>query len=161
MYKEPRIETLKEKKLVGQCIAMSLVDNKTFELFSSFMPNRKTIKNTISKDIYEVMIYSDLHFKNFNPTHTFEKWAALEVSNNETIPDNMRTFNLETGLYAVFHYKGLPQGFGALMTYIITQWIPSSNYKLDNRPHFNILGEKYAKGSPDSEEEVWIPIKKQ
>jgi AraC family transcriptional regulator len=30
---------------------------------------------------------------------------------------------------------------------------------LDNRPHFEILGEKYKQGSPDSEEEIWIPVK--
>jgi AraC family transcriptional regulator len=34
-----------------------------------------------------------------------------------------------------------------------------SAYDLDNRPHFEILGEKYKNESPDSEEELWIPVK--
>ncbi|MFM9945765.1 MAG: GyrI-like domain-containing protein, partial [Bacteroidia bacterium] len=38
-------------------------------------------------------------------------------------------------------------------------WIPNSEYNLDNRPHFEILGEKYKNNHPDSEEEIWIPIK--
>jgi AraC family transcriptional regulator len=32
-------------------------------------------------------------------------------------------------------------------------------YFLDDRPHFEILGDKYKNGDPDSEEEIWIPIK--
>jgi len=30
---------------------------------------------------------------------------------------------------------------------------------LDNRPHFEVLGEKYKNGDPESEEEIWIPVK--
>lgn len=160
MYKEPKIEILQSKKLIGQSIEMSLADNKTFELFSNFMPNRETIPNVLSNDIYEVMVYNATYFKNFSPMNIFNKWATLNVSKYNTIPDGMKTLDINTGLYAVFNYKGLPQGFGELIAYIMTQWLPKSNYQLDNRPHFNILGNKYKKGSPESEETVWIPIKK-
>ena len=37
-------------------------------------------------------------------------------------------------------------------------WIAKSDYNLDDRPHFEVLGEKYI--NADSEEEIWIPIKK-
>ncbi len=39
--------------------------------------------------------------------------------------------------------------------------VPASEYEMDNRAHFEILGEKF-KGSfnPESEEGVWIPIRK-
>jgi AraC family transcriptional regulator len=37
--------------------------------------------------------------------------------------------------------------------------LPNSNYHLDDRPHFEILGEKYKNADPGSEEEIWIPIK--
>ena len=43
--------------------------------------------------------------------------------------------------------------------YIFTNWLPNSEYELDNRPHFEILGDKYINGSADSEEEIWIPVK--
>jgi len=45
------------------------------------------------------------------------------------------------------------------MNYIMSQWLPNSKYILDHRPHFELLGAKYKNNSPDSEEEVWIPIK--
>jgi AraC family transcriptional regulator len=38
---EPGIETLAEKKLVGRRMTMSLSNNKTGELWQSFMPERK------------------------------------------------------------------------------------------------------------------------
>ncbi|MGB1211400.1 MAG: GyrI-like domain-containing protein [Lacinutrix venerupis] len=158
MNQIPEIVTLENKKLVGHNITMSLVDNKTFQLFSGFMPQKKEIQNAISSDIFEVLIYNDTYFKNFNPTNTFVKWATVEVESNKTLPKGMSTLNLESGLYAVFKYKGLPQNFGAFMSGIFSNWLPQSKYKLDNRPHFNLLGEKAKRNSPDSEETVWIPI---
>jgi AraC family transcriptional regulator len=35
----------------------------------------------------------------------------------------------------------------------------SKEYELDDRPHFEILGDKYKNNDPNSEEEIWIPIK--
>ena len=154
----PRIENLPQKKLVGKSIQMSLADNKNFELFSSFMPQKKHIKKVVSSDVYEVMIYKTNYFKNFSPANTFTKWASVEVSDFESIPDDMEPYTLVDGLYAVFNYKGLAKDFGQLMRYILMEWLPNSDYILDSRPHFNVLGDKYKNNDPESEEEVWIPI---
>lgn len=158
MNMQPRIESISEKKLVGKFVEMSLIDNKTLELFSSFMPYQKEVKNSISSAIYEVMQYDAAYFKSFNPNNRFKKWGTLEVENLEEIPENMHTLVIETGLYAVFTYKGLAKDFSNLMQYVFTEWLPKSAYRLDNRPHFNVLGNKYIKNSPDSEEDVYIPI---
>ena len=147
------------KKLVGTSLEMSLKENKTFELFSSFMPLKKHISNTISNDLFEVLVYDDSYFENFSPTNLFTKWATLEVSAFSDIPDSMKTRTLEGGLYAVFNYKGLPKDFAQFMGAIFTEWLPSSEYQLDQRVHFNVLGRKYKNDDPDSEEAVWIPIK--
>ncbi|MDO6597149.1 GyrI-like domain-containing protein [Oceanihabitans sp. 2_MG-2023] len=155
----PRIETVSEKKLVGKAVKMSLIDNKTFELFSGFMPNRNLIKTTIGSDIYEVTEYNVDYFKNFNPNNNFKKWATLEVENTENIPEGMQSITIASGLYAVFTYKGLAKDFSKMMQYIFTEWLPSSEYALDNRLHFNVLGQKYIHDSPASEEDVYLPIK--
>jgi AraC family transcriptional regulator len=138
---------------------MSLKDNKTFELFSGFMPLRNGIKYVISNDIYEVMLYEATHFKNFSPANSFIKWATLEVTELDDIPADMESLILNGGLYAVFDYKGIAKDFGQFMGKIFMQWMPSSGYVLDQRAHFNVLGDKYKNNHPDSEEEVWIPIK--
>jgi AraC family transcriptional regulator len=44
--------------------------------------------------------------------------------------------------------------------YIFRVWLPASEYLLDDRPHFEILGAKYKDNDPESEEEIWIPVQK-
>jgi AraC family transcriptional regulator len=154
---KPRIETLLEKKLVGKRITMSLAENKTFILWQSFMPKRKEINNRVSNDLVSMQVYRE-SLKIGDLNQAFEKWAAIEVSSFDNVPEAMDTFVLKRGLYAVFDYKGLSTD-NSIFIYIFGTWLPNSDYVLDNRPHFEILGDKYKNGDPNSEEEIWIPIK--
>jgi AraC family transcriptional regulator len=155
---KPRIENLKEKKLVGKRLTMSLADNKTGELWKSFMPGRKEITNNLTNDFISMAVYKPTHFTDFKPTNEFEKWATVEVSAFDNIPDNMEKFILPGGLYAVFYYKGSSNDM-SIFQYIFGTWLPNSDYLLDDRPHFELLGEKYKNADPNSEEEIWIPIR--
>lgn len=152
----PRIEILSEKKLIGKRLQTSLANNKTHELWKSFIPRRTEIQNPISSDLFAIQVYEPTYFEAFTPNAIFEKWATLEVANFENIPAEMEPFTLSGGLYAVFELKGHDI---AIFDYIFRTWIPNSKYKLDLRPHFEILGAKYKKDDPNSEEEIWIPIK--
>ncbi len=154
----PRMETLIEKKLIGKRITMSLSANKTGELWQSFMQRRNEIQNTIGSELYSVQVYDSSYFHNFNPNTEFEKWASVEVADFDTVPAEMEPFLLPGGLYAVFYYKGLSTDTG-IFQYIFGTWLPVSEYELDNRPHFEVLGNNYKNDDPDSEEEIWIPIK--
>lgn len=160
-FTEPRIETIPEKKLAGKHMKMCLAHNKTSELWRSFMTEIKEIKNIVSSDLISMQVYDkSLDFKDFNLNTQFEKWAAVEVSDFNSIPDNMDTYVLHGGLYAVFIYKGLPALFQNTFQYIFYTWLPNSEFELDNREHFELLGDKYKNNDPDSEEEVWIPVKR-
>jgi len=155
----PRIEQLHEKKLVGKQIITSIANNQTFSLWSSFMPRRKEIVNTVSTDLFSMQVYPyDFDFTFSNLSVTFQKWATVEVTDFENIPEEMETYVLPAGLYAVFEYKGLNTDT-KIFEYIFGTWLPSSQYNIDNRPHFEILGAKYKNNDPNSEEEIWIPIK--
>lgn len=156
---EHRIELLPEKKLVGKCLSMSLVTNRTAELWRSFMQQRSEISNAVDSKLYSLQIYGPSHFQDFDPARVFEKWATAEVLHFDAIPQGMQSFLLPGGLYAVFHYKGLPSEGAKTFQYIFGTWLPGSEYALDNRPHFEVLGERYNNNSPDSEEEIWIPVK--
>lgn len=155
----PRIETIKEKKLVGTRMTMSYADYRIGELWGSFMPRRKEITNALTNDLISLVIYAPNHFIDFKPTNEFERWATAEVENFNKVPDEMETYNLSSGLYAVFNYKGMSSGASAFFQYIFTEWVPNSDYLLDDRAHFEVLGEKYKNNDPSSEEEIWIPIK--
>ena len=154
---EPRIKRTNEKPLIGMRLTMSLADYKVGELWKRFMPMRKNIDNNLSNDLLSVTIYNPHHFTHFDLSNEFEKWAAIEVANFDHVPEGMETCILPGGLYAVFDYKGLHTD-NAIYQYIFRTWLPGSAYVLDDRPHFEILGEKYRNNDPASEEEVWIPI---
>ena len=157
---EPRIEKLNEIKLAGKRMKVSFAGNKTRELWQSFMPRRKEIKNQIGAGRYSVEIYNNTEFfKNFNPSSEFEKWAAVRVNDYDDLPAEMETLTIPAGKYAVFIYKGKPSEAAETYRYIFTNWLPDSEFVLDDRPHFALMGEKYKGEDPDSEEELWIPVK--
>jgi AraC family transcriptional regulator len=158
---EPRIETLSTKKLIGNALKMSFDNNRTAELWQGFMPRRREIKGTVSTDLFCMQIYENvLTPTDFNERTEFEKWAAAEVSEFKQIPDGMMSYTITGGLYAVFIYKGMPVDFRETFNYIFYEWLPNSKYDLDQREHFEILGDKYKNNDPDSEEEIWVPVKR-
>ncbi|RRB04375.1 GyrI-like domain-containing protein [Larkinella rosea] len=156
----PRIEQVPEKKLVGKRLKMSLTNDKTGELWRSFMPRRKEISNAVTTDLFCLQVYEKpLDYSTFNPVTEFEKWAAVEVADFETIPAEMEAFTLPGGLYAVFRYQGASSEFADTFHFIFGDWLPNSEYVVDNRPHFEIMGYNYKNNDPASEEEIWVPIK--
>jgi AraC family transcriptional regulator len=155
-----RIETLAPKKLTGNRILMSYANNKTYDLWKGFMSRRSAIRNSTGTHLFSLQVYdSSFDFKVFDPHAVFEKWAAVEVTGFDDIPENMEPFLLPGGLYAVFIHTGAAATAGKTFTWIFGTWLPQSGYQLDHRPHFEILGEKYKNDDPASEEEVWIPIR--
>ncbi|HKI90049.1 MAG TPA: GyrI-like domain-containing protein [Draconibacterium sp.] len=156
---QPRIEIIPEKKLVGKHITTSLAKNKTQQLWKSFMKQRSKINNTVGTEFYSLQCYPESYFELFNPASEFEKWALIEVSNFDEVPKDMETYTLPEGLYAVFQYHGSASTADHTFRYIFETWLPNSIYKLDQRPHFEVLGEKYKNEDANSEEEIWIPIK--
>jgi AraC family transcriptional regulator len=154
-----RIETLGEKKLVGQHRTMSLAANTTPELWKGFMQQCASLPPGVGGVLYSLQVYAPAYFNKFHPEASFEKWAALEVMNVSNIPTGFETLLLTGGLYAVFLHKGPASAGPETFRYIFATWLPSSAYDLDNRPHFEVLGEKYKHEDPSSEEEIWIPIK--
>jgi AraC family transcriptional regulator len=156
---EARIENLAEKKLIGNYIKMNFIENKTFQLWNGFMPRLKEIKNPIDSNLYSLEVFPVGHFDNFDPANIFQKWAAIEVSDFEEIPSEMETLIIPAGLYAVFTHKGPASEGHKTYHSIFVEWLPNSQYTVDERPHFAIMGEKYKKEDPSSEEDIWIPIK--
>lgn len=157
---EPKIVELSPKKLVGMHKAMSLANNQTQQLWKGFMPRRREIKNSVSTAFYSMQKYdTDLLSEVFALHTQFEKWAAVEVVDFEEVPAGMEAYELIGGKYAVFVHKGPASAFKKTFDYIFEQWLPSSNYTLDHREHFELLPEGYSPVDPNAEEEVWIPIK--
>lgn len=158
---EPRIVDLPSKKLAGMHLGMTLKNNRTAELWRSFMPRRKDIPDVIGTDLISMQVYEPgFRPQNFTPDTLMEKWATVEVSSHDRLPPDIEPYHLQGGLYAVFLYKGRSSEFKSTWEYIFMQWLPASGYEIDQREHFEVIGEKYRNDHPDSEEEIWIPVKK-
>ncbi|KDN53906.1 GyrI-like domain-containing protein [Flavobacterium seoulense] len=156
---KPKITAFTEKKIIGCKQSMNYATYNPVPLWQHFMPRKKEIVNAISTDLFSIQQFLEGFWENFNPNTEFEKWVAVEVTDFENIPDGMNSLVIPNGWYAVFDYKGDGSDAAAFFEYIFKDWIPNSSYVVDDRPHFEILGEKYKKGDPDSEEEIWIPIR--
>lgn len=158
---EFRIENIDEKILIGMNKEMSYIDNKTAELWQSFMPRRSMIANRLDTNYYSLQVYSEVFdYSAFNPGMCFRKWALVEVSTADDIPEAMERYILKGGLYAVFNHIGPASAFAKSMDFIFGHWMPKSGYKVDDRAHFEVLEEGYNPMGEKAEEEIWIPIKK-
>lgn len=156
----PKIVNIAPKKLIGFSIEMSLLDNKTQTIWQLFMPRLKEIKNAVSADLFSLQNYPENYFTNFTPETLFTKWAAIEVNDFENIPEGFEKLAIPEGKYAVFLHKGNTEMFAKTAQYIYAEWLPNSGFQLDNKPHFEVLGDNYlGHENPESEEEVWVPIK--
>lgn len=154
----PDIVQSEPKILVGKRIQTTLMANETSKLWQSFMPFKNDILNRKSEILFSIENYKG-DFLAFTPETPFEKWAAMEVSEINALRHGMEICNIPAGLYAVFVYKGTDTDVIETFQYIFQTWLPTSIYALDNRPHFGAMGDKYIRNHPDSEEELWIPIK--
>lgn len=157
---QPDIVEIKTKKLVGIKVITSLADDKTSLLWKRFMQSRDAIKNNINEDLFSVQLYSEEFIKGeFDSQTVFEKWAAMEVYDFTIIPKGLQQLEIPAGLYAVFTHQGTAKEFAETSKAIFAEWLPSSDYSLDDRPHFEVLGEEY-KGpeNPASREKIWIPV---
>ena len=123
------------------------------------MPRRNEIQNSTSTNLYSLQVYSPSFFTSFDENAIFEKWAAMEVADFSILPGGMESFILPGGLYAVFLYQGEARDASPFFQFIFKTWLPGFTYELDKRPHFEILGEKYKRDDPSSEEEIWMPIR--
>ncbi|WP_340817828.1 GyrI-like domain-containing protein [Methanolobus sp. WCC4] len=156
---ESRIKTLEPTKLIGMHLKTSLAQNRTVKLWQSFMPGRMEIPNRTDAAYISMNVYPEGQNGMLSPTTIFDKWAAVEVSSHDVIPDGMEAYTLQGGKYAVFIHKGPASAFPKTMQYIFGEWLPNSEYELDGREHFEILSEDYDRNDPEAEEEVWVPIR--
>ena len=158
MIPEPEIVMASRRLLAGHSIELSLSLNLTAQVWQSFMPVRRKLIDTVGSDLYSVNIYPKAYFSQFDPARTFTKWAAVEVPETVDVPPEFEKLEIPAGLYAVFTYKGRSSDAAPFFNHIFMDWLPRSGYQLADRPHFEVLGTRYRKDDPASEETVWIPI---
>ncbi|MGB3776018.1 MAG: GyrI-like domain-containing protein [Leeuwenhoekiella sp.] len=158
---EPVFEDIEPRKLIGMRIETTISFDDTAGLWKTFVSRQQEIKNKKDNSYYSIQVYPEgLKMKDFTESTTFERWAAVEVLEYEQIPEGMEKKILSGGMYAVFTHVGPVKTFVETSNFIYSEWLPTSGYELDGRAHFERLGTKYyGPDHPDSEEEIWVPIR--
>lgn len=123
------------------------------------MSRKSEIINSANSNIYSIEEYPTGFMDSFNPNREYTKWAALEVSDIKDLAKSMKSFESPAGLYAVFIHKGTAQEGVKVYQKIFHEWLPSSDFILDDRPHFAIMKSDYRPDDPYAEEEILIPVK--
>lgn len=153
-----KIENCQGMQLVGMQHQMSMMENTTGDLWSSFMPRHNWIKERVDKNFYSVEIYPQGYFQDFKPQRRFEKWAAVRVDGAQELPEDMKSLQIPSGAYAVFTYLGKASETPRFYQQIFGEWLPGSEYSLDHRPHFAVMSPNYRPDDPKAEEDIWIPV---
>ncbi|QXP60154.1 GyrI-like domain-containing protein [Olleya sp. HaHaR_3_96] len=156
----PRIIQSKSILIVGLKDVLTFMTNGqgTGALARRFMPKRHQILNQVSDQKFSIQIYDQFDYNKISPKTEYIKWVGVEVSGFLNVPEGLETLKMESGKYAVFNYKGKPEGFLSAWQFIHENWLPSSGFTLDDRPHFEKLPEDYHPTNLEVEEEIWVPI---
>lgn len=158
MDQEPRFEELGPTKLVGISLEMSRTNDQTQKLWRSFMPRRNNISNRTATSFMSMQVFPDGANQVADPSAKFTKWAVVQVEDLDSVPEGMEAYTIDGGLYAVFQHNGPATDLSTVM-YIFQEWLPRSDYELDDREHFEVLPEGYNALDPSAHEEFWIPVK--
>lgn len=157
------IVTIDETILIGCSQRLSLQMNVISSLWKKFVPLSFKIPKLNDKTFYAVQVFDESFEKApFSPSLVYTHWACVEPAfkTSDNLPSELSTLEIPKGLYAKFLYKGSQDEFFAATQKLYSEWLPMNGYKCDQRPHFQIMREKYNPFSPDSEEEIYIPITK-
>lgn len=155
----PTLATAPPRRLIGIRIQTTLAENRAADLWRAFRPRVAEIPHRLGADFFDVKRYGpELAAGQFTPATGFEKWAAVEVADFSNIPEGMQPLDLPGGLYAVFIHRGPASAFARTYQYIFGVWFPASGYRLDDRPHFDVMGPGYRPDDPEATEEIWIPV---
>lgn len=146
--------------IIGVKAEASFMTNSkvTPRLAKQFMPRLGEVTSRKDNCTLSLQNYSNFNFKSFSLNTIFEKWIGVAVADFNDVPKEMHALTITSGKYVVIDFKGSIPEFMKLWQYIHSMWLPNSEFKLDNRPHFERLPPSYSPMQEVNEEEIWIPI---
>lgn len=155
-----RIETITDRFYIGKKITTSFSENKAYNLWHSFMPHRNQIHQVKNGNFFSIEVYpAEMSFATYDAITKFDKWAAVEVTGFDNVPQGLENLTIPAGLYAVFVHKGNSDMFYNTARYIFDTWLPQSQYILDTRPHFEVMPADYDRNAINTVEEAWVPVR--
>lgn len=149
---EPKIVKKEAFSVIGMHCRGRNQEGEIPEMWREFGPRVPEIQNIVSDSVaYGI---SD----NMDPdTGEFDYVAGFEVSDVPEVPEGMVHWAVPGGRYAVFRTT-LPN-LGETFKYVYYEWLPRSAYEHRPGPDLELYDEAFDAEDPDSEFEVYVPIK--
>lgn len=153
---EPKIVYKDSFTAVGmECITTQDDNNINFtipKLWSSFNPRAGEIKDRRGGALGLCIS------EGFDDCH-FSYMACCEVNRVESIPEGMIARTVPACKYLVFTHKGSVDKLGETYDFIYGRYLPNSSYEVQAMIDFELYDERFKPDSPDSEMDIYIPIK--
>lgn len=149
---KPKIVEREGFAVVGMRYHGKNENNEIPQMWGAFGPRMKEIKYVANPSVcYGI---SD----NMDPaTGKFDYIAGLEVSRAEDLPEGIVRWKIPGGRYAVFTTT-LPK-VGETFMYAYKTWMAESGCEATGGPDFELYDEDFDPQDPNSQFEVYIPIK--
>jgi AraC family transcriptional regulator len=149
---QPRIVDHPAFTVVGLKVHGKNENNEIPRMWEALNPRVGEIKHRVDNDVaYGISTNLD------EQSGAFDYIAGFAVGRTEEIPDGMVHFQVPGGKYAVFR-TSLPR-LGETFLYAYRTWVPRSGYELAGGPDFELYDEEFDPNEPDSEFDVYVPIR--
>ena len=162
MNKEPTFKTKQAFKVVGveRYTENGIPDIR--EAWDEVGKRFMEIKNLQTPPVaYGIEDYSRDFDMNAGGFPKYYYLSGFEVNDTADIPAGMKVKEVPEANYAVFNYQGPMGNLHDFFGYIYGQWMPASEYKMDNRLSLDF--ERYPEKMTDMQNanlEIWVPIVK-
>jgi AraC family transcriptional regulator len=101
----------------------------------------------------------ELYGSEFHQEHQWMYFPSVEVQDLQDTPGILFAKTLPASRYAVFHVTGGLSKISEIFRFAYDQWIPASDYEVAYPYDFEYYGEDFKGDMPESEMDLYIPIK--
>jgi AraC family transcriptional regulator len=155
----PEIALREKTQLVGMKTCFYGVDSeknnlaeKLPSLWDNFLERSSEIADIIPDIGYGVIQQSS------HKNEQLDYYAALEVNQVMTIPDNMTSIEIPSATYATFSHRGKVENINNTVNYIYSNWLLQSGMRHTYGPDLEIYGPDYHPTSEQSLIHYAIPV---
>ncbi|MFC1898319.1 GyrI-like domain-containing protein [Candidatus Cloacimonadota bacterium] len=155
---EVKIVEKEAMKIVGMKVTTTIKNNTIPQLWDKFNQVSCSIENIKVKNV-ALGVCPPVDIKDFNEEAPFDYIAGMIVENFDKVPEGMITYDIPAQKYAVIIHKGALDKLQETYNYFYSVWPKVSGQEFSGGAEFELYDERFKFGSPDSEMDIYRPVK--
>lgn len=128
-------------------------------LWGTWFEARRRVVNQVDADTSFGIVWGKPAEERSHPDE-LQYICAAEVTSFEGMPEDVATFEVPAGEYAVFTHRGPITEIGTTVGFAYREWLPNSGYVRRGICDVEVYGLRFCSDGPDSEMEYRIPVKR-